>query len=510
MLYRLFSVLFLICLSQLIFAQDMAATLKMALPNLLQKEAVSGIYATYAHQPLWITDGQLTPKGSEVWEVLQHADKYGLSPSKYQIARIRLALSQQKNNLADIYLTDGFAHLCRHLNSGVIDPSKTWSDVKSYNKNKDLETMIEEGFSYTSISAFLDFIQPQYISYNELLKTLQQYLLIAKEGGWKPLPANIAQLPKQQTAELLAARLEKSNDWYPNMLITDPESMLNDAISQYQRTHQLPISQLLDAATIASINKPVEHYIEKIRINLERYRWLPTQPSTYEYIMVNIPAYRAALFDGKDRLIQSNVIVGAPKSPTKLIVSKASRIVINPTWTVPYKMAINEILPQLNQNPKYLEAHDMDLFDANGNLVSLTNAQIKALTRETFRYDIRQRASDENSLGHFVLYFPNSHFIYMHDTNNPGLFERPKRALSHGCVRTQEIENICYHLIEKYSDTPLDSAKSAYENRQTTYIPMREHIPVYLQYFTVWTEDNTVYFLNDLYGLDEKLKQLIR
>ncbi|MBK9460683.1 MAG: L,D-transpeptidase family protein [Sphingobacteriales bacterium] len=134
---------------------------------------------------------------------------------------------------------------------------------------------------------------------------------------------------------------------------------------------------------------------------------------------------------------------------------------------MPYSIAINEILPKLNEQPTYLKINDMDLLDANGNIVTLTDAQIKALTRETFRYDIRQRASEDNSLGRYVLYFPNKHFIYMHDTNAPYLFEKEKRALSHGCIRTQEIERICKYLIENNSDTSIETAKAAYDNKET-------------------------------------------
>ena len=51
----------------------------------------------------------------------------------------------------------------------------------------------------------------------------------------------------------------------------------------------------------------------------------------------------------------------------------------------------------------------------------------------------------------------------MHDTNAPYLFEKEKRALSHGCIRTQEIERICKYLIENNSDTSIETAKAAYE-----------------------------------------------
>lgn len=490
------------------YTQDLPSTLKAALPYLKQKTAVKGIYETYAQQTLWTENGQLNAKGSKVWEILQNVEQYGLLPTQYQVAGIKLALIQQNNNLADVFLTDGLALLCQHLNSGVVNPAKIRKDLVSANKNNDVGTMLQNAYAAPNLLAYLDSIQPQYAGYKKMLETLNNYRKFAQKGGWTKLPANIAQLPKEQAAVLLTERLVQSNDWNPNILITDPEYTLTDAVSQYQRTHALPQTGILDAATIASINVSVENRIAKIKLSLERFRWLPTKPAE-EYILINIPAYRALMMKNDEILIKTNVIVGAAKTATPLIVSKASRIVINPTWTVPYNLAINEILPKLNEQPSYLKANDMDLLDVNGNVVTLTDTQIKALTRETFRYDIRQRPSEDNSLGRYVLYFPNKHFIYMHDTNAPYLFAKEKRALSHGCIRTQEIERICQYLIENNSDTPIETAKAAYNNKETLTIPLRDKIDIFLQYFTVWPEANDVYFLNDIYSYDKQLSSLM-
>lgn len=490
------------------YTQDLPSTLKAALPYLKQKAAVKGIYETYAQQTLWTENGQLNAKGSKVWEILQNVEQYGLLPTQYQVAGIKLALTEQNNNLADVFLTDGLALLCQHLNSGAVNPVKIQKNIVSANKGNDLAAILENAYAAQDLFAYLESIQPQYAGYKKLLKTLNNYREFAQKGGWTKLPANITQLPKEQAAVLLTERLVQSNDWNPNMLITDPEYTLTDAVSQYQRTHALPQTRILDAATIASINVPVENRIAKIKLSLERFRWLPTNPAE-EYILVNLPAYRAVFMENNEMLIKTNVIVGAAKTATPLIVSKASRIVINPTWTVPYSIAINEILPKLNEQPTYLKINDMDLLDANGNIVTLTDAQIKALTRETFRYDIRQRASEDNSLGRYVLYFPNKHFIYMHDTNAPYLFEKEKRALSHGCIRTQEIERICKYLIENNSDTSIETAKAAYDNKETLTVPLRDKIDVYIQYFTVWAEAEDVYFLNDVYGYDKQLSPLM-
>ncbi|MBK9460681.1 MAG: hypothetical protein IPN94_14950 [Sphingobacteriales bacterium] len=115
--------LFSIC----VYTQDLPSTLKAALPYLKQKTAVKGIYETYAQQTLWTENGQLNTKGSKVWEILQNVEQYGLLPTQYQVAGIKLALTEQNNNLADVF--------DRWL--GIIVPTpKQWCCKSSKNTKK--------------------------------------------------------------------------------------------------------------------------------------------------------------------------------------------------------------------------------------------------------------------------------------------------------------------------------------------------------------------------------------
>ena len=53
-------------------------------------------------------------------------------------------------------------------------------------------------------------------------------------------------------------------------------------------------------ATLAALNVPVETRIRQIELNLERYRWLPSDFGK-RYILVNIPDYQLYAYDsGKE------------------------------------------------------------------------------------------------------------------------------------------------------------------------------------------------------------------
>ena len=49
-----------------------------------------------------------------------------------------------------------------------------------------------------------------------------------------------------------------------------------------------------------------------------------------------------------------------------------------------------------------------------------------------------QQPGPNNALGQMNLEMTNPFSIYVHDTPNKDLFDQAERAVSHGCVRTQD------------------------------------------------------------------------
>ena len=52
-------------------------------------------------------------------------------------------------------------------------------------------------------------------------------------------------------------------------------------------------------------------------------------------------------------------------------------------------------------------------------------------------FTIRQDSGTWNALGAVKIDMPNSHAVYMHDTNNKNAFDAQYRFLSHGCTRVR-------------------------------------------------------------------------
>ena len=100
----------------------------------------------------------------------------------------------------------------------------------------------------------------------------------------------------------------------------------------------------------------------------------------------------------------------------------------------------------------------------------------------------------------------NPQNIYLHDTNARSRFSSRMRALSHGCIRTENIMNLATELLgddngewvpEKIQAT-LDSKK----NVQANFV---KPLPVYIVYFSsAALNDGRIVDYQDLYGRDAK------
>ena len=82
----------------------------------------------------------------------------------------------------------------------------------------------------------------------------------------------------------------------------------------------------------------------------------------------------------------------------------------------------------------------------------------------------------------------------MHDTPTKSLFNQSVRAFSHGCIRLEKPLEL------------LNKLGYEYNTKKNQWIPLKRKIPVYVEYHTVWVDDEgIVQFRNDIYGYERKL-----
>ena len=74
--------------------------------------------------------------------------------------------------------------------------------------------------------------------------------------------------------------------------------------------------------------------INRIRLNMDRWRWLPRELGQ-KYIIVNVPSYYATLVENGVTRFKTRAVAGAIKTPTPQLNATAVGVILNPWWEVP-------------------------------------------------------------------------------------------------------------------------------------------------------------------------------
>ena len=199
-----------------------------------------------------------------------------------------------------------------------------------------------------------------------------------------------------------------------------------------------------------------------IRASMERWRWMPRTLGS-DYVFVNVPSYRVALYRGDSIVTQHDVVVGAPATPTPLLNASIQSIVINPWWTLP-PTVLRE-----GKGKRYSSARGFVYQTIGG----------KAF--------VRQKPGPMNALGRVKINMPNPYAIYLHDTPAKWGFAKTDRALSHGCIRVKDIADFAARI----GDTA--AVDTALGGTATQTLHVGRTLPVYIVYFTAAPDaDGTV------------------
>ncbi len=212
---------------------------------------------------------------------------------------------------------------------------------------------------------------------------------------------------------------------------------------------------------------------DKIRLNLERWRWLPRDLGS-RYVIVNVPAFTVALVEDGQVIARHRAVVGAVKTATPQLSATATGVIFNPWWEVPRSIA-----GEVRGKRGYVSVPDGD------------------------GVRFRQPPGPGNALGRVKVVMPNNYAIYLHDTPSKALFARSFRAASHGCIRTQNALGFAELLLDNPQwdkaaiDRQIASGKTVQAQATTP-------TPVYIAYFTAAAAAGTTELVSykDVYGRD--------
>jgi murein L,D-transpeptidase YcbB/YkuD len=260
---------------------------------------------------------------------------------------------------------------------------------------------------------------------------------------------------------------------------------LEDAVKQFQLRHGLEDDGAIGPAFMKALNTPLETRIDQMTANMNRITQ-DTPKTRGARIVANIPEYKLYVMEDEQAVLTMDIVVGKSSNPTVVFSDTLETIVFSPYWNVPASIVKNEILPALSKNGSYLEDNNMEI---TGKVDGLPT--------------IRQKPGPDNSLGDVKFLFPNKYDIYFHDTPAKSLFERKKRAFSHGCIRLSQPYELAQYLLKdqpKWTGTEILEAMSAGTEK---WVKLQTKIPVDIIYYTAWVDnDGLLNFRDDIYGHD--------
>ena len=231
--------------------------------------------------------------------------------------------------------------------------------------------------------------------------------------------------------------------------------------------------------------------INRIRLNMDRWRWLPRDLGE-RYIIVNVPAFTAALVENGVTVSRHVAVAGATKTPTPQLMATAVGVMLNPWWEVP-----PSITKEVAGKPGYVALKDPK-------------------TGKLIRW--RQPPGPRNALGQikFVMYNPQN--IYLHDTTAKSLFDTKMRAYSHGCIRTEHIMLLAERLLMEGAPAPgspeaanatiwtPEKVRETVASKKTVQANFPKPLPVYIVYMSsAALADGSIKDYADIYKKDGKV-----
>lgn len=344
------------------------------------------------------------------------------------------------------------------------------------------------------LSAWLDALPPPYTGYQNLRGVLITYRDIRATGGWTRLPvgADLKLGSTDNRVVALEARLAIED---PGVVV-DGAALFDEALVQglmrAQKRLGLNPSGVLDKATAAALNVPVEKRIDQIIANLERWRWLP-QTLPVDRIQVNIAAAVLAVFHEDAPTLTMRAVTGRPGDETPMLTSQIHSIVLNPPWNVPSSIATKEVWPKARLDPGYLARNDFIVIPLEGGGSRL-----------------QQKAGPKSALGQVKFDFNNPYGVYLHDTPSRARFASPSRLASHGCVRVEKPIELAKLLTAGDPTWTPETIEATIAAGKTVRASLSKPMAVFLLYWTAYvTPEGQVGFRDDPYGWDRLLLQRI-
>jgi len=523
-------------------------------------DAVRGFYATRGYRRAWTAQG-CGPDYRELLLAIAGSEAHGLLPRDYHLDV--LGATETCTLAEELLASDAWLSLASHLRGGRIDPVRVEPDWTVQRPSLDAPVALQAALDSGQVAAALEALAPQDAFYRALREDLQREraqldaprpppvepgdslkpgdqgprvaqlraLLRAEGHAPQPLPmvptssdaagANSGLLASAsagagaqgategQGARLFGAGFDSGLKESSGPVEDQFDSGLEAALKAYQQRLNLEPDGVAGRMSLAQLARgPVER-VGQLRVNLERWRWLPADLGA-RHLRVNIADYRLEAWNAGRIERVHRVVVGTGYRQTPSFSARMRYVVLNPWWEVPRRLATQDKLPLFQRDPNAFARGGYALLDAQGQPVDVAGVDFSQLSRNRFPYRLRQQPGPANALGQVKLILPNSHDVYLHDTPSRGLFGRVRRSFSSGCIRVEEALALTDWVLAGARGFDRARIDAVIASGVETRVDLSEPLPVHLLYLTA-VDDGAggVRLIDDLYQRDPRLLQAL-
>lgn len=299
--------------------------------------------------------------------------------------------------------------------------------------------------------------------------------------------------------------------------LLDPKTVIADAsvadapdayLTSLQPTHEqfvrLRQALLAGRAGEEGGKKMGPRDVKRILMNMERWRWLPTELGDL-HVWINVPEFKLYLLSDGEEIYVDRTLVGTIGYATPVFSADMKTIVFNPDWVAPPSVLQDKLRPALRRKHFNILKSNKLRVSYRGKRIDPTKVDWNRVNIHSYTFS--QKAGPKNVLGKIKFLYPNKHIVYMHDTLDyrRKVFKEKNRAIGYGCVRMENPKRFAELLLAKDQDWQASKVQSMWDKSVNKGVSVSQKLPVHTTYFTaVVDKEGKVSTFADLYGLDRK------
>lgn len=479
---------------------------------------IAALKALYRNQHyLWLDQQQLSAHAHDALDFIAAATRHGLKRDDYhwtELQQLDPATDIKTAQQFDLLLSDGLLKLIDHLQHGklhALSADPTWFIEQPETNSIEF---LQQALLLPHLKTQLNNLIPNSEEYRQLSLALTRYQSYVDRGGWSEIPTTPLLRPSDShpSLALIQQRLAFEDNYLTltHSLSSDVyDPLMEQAVKRFQKKYNLKVDGIIGSETRREMNVPATERLSQIKVALERQRWLPKNLGE-RYVLVNLANYSlTAVKQGQEKL-EMPVIVGQTIRQTPSFSSEIDRLVFNPYWNVPRKLARLDLLPKQKKDLNYFYQHDIRVFsNENGQRIEHDPYTIdwQSMDKRHFPYTLRQDPGEHNALGKLKFMFDNQWNIYLHDTPHKELFREVNRSFSSGCIRVQDPIALANFTLDhsESSQTVLDIIASKQNRGQKLAQPLK----IYVVYITASVIEGELYFSPDVYHRDKQIANML-